>query len=622
MSAPSPTTITAVEQPQPVAEPPPAPTVEKAVVTDADQDVDDKAPPASATEPTPEQKAAEEAAIKEAQQFAMSRMRFLIHDVASEAAVRATSLLETNTAMRVLVNAHFVRERDLHSRQEAKEASAAERLKNQSTSAAELSKKGMKKLAAKKAAAEAAAETPAASAAGPDQQRQRVFSRPLILHTMQKADGSWLATRQLDINPSIPADKLTREQWDDLDLAGKNVLDTTAFYASTGFAGLALIVDALERTERQMVCRHITFARVAHKVATADIHRIKDPQKRLAALADVTKLLPILTSIGVEDLEGKKILLYRERARLAQTGAPVGTLMDESKLVTSFTKTDDRELLELKRDKQLMENDAQHVLDELRRESAAYQNYAVSRSAISLLIAAMRSKPAILEHVELQVKSGGKEPTLVSFLCKSNAIDTSDLPISYASAAQLRAGLERARAEKNDADVERHEKILAKLLQEAKRPSTTRFAADGKTPLEVGADCVVFEIVNQCTGLAMPITTTHLGTFPDVLSMRPQFAAAGELAKRMKENMSTVAKHTEVEPKLADFDDETMAYEIEALVGEMSKRKNMSKSDWSAAKEKIMKAFEEAAAKAEAADEMAATQNDDDDDDDDKEEAK
>src|ERR1700733_1736779 len=55
-------------------------------------------------------KEAKEAALAEV--FAVERMKFLIKDVATEAAYRATDLLETSQAIRILVNGHFMREHE------------------------------------------------------------------------------------------------------------------------------------------------------------------------------------------------------------------------------------------------------------------------------------------------------------------------------------------------------------------------------------------------------------------------------------------------------------------------------------------------------------------------------
>lgn len=548
------------------------------------------APPSSAVETAPTETTAEKGDDEEterqlAAEFAIGRMKFLIKDLATEAANRATDLLETNAAMRILINGHFMREHEQHARQDAAETSRAAAL------------------AAKEKAKRAAAAA-TASAAAPSE-RKRVFSRPLILYTMQQADGAWLKTRILDINPAVPADALTKEQLDDLDLAGVKVLQTAGHYAATGFEGFALVVDALERTERQMICRHMTFARIAHRQSAAELYKIKEPERRLTALASASRLIPFFTSLAIEDLEGKRVLLFRERARLAQSGAPAGTPVDGNRVVTSFRPGDDRELLELKRDKQLAELDAEYVLQELRREAVSYQNYAMSRSAISLVVAALRSKPTIIEHVELQVKSGKTEPTLISFLVKANSIDTSDIPISYASADQLRADLVKAKADGDKGGIERREKLLEQIAKDGRRLSAINKAADG-TPLPVGADCVVFELINQCIGIAAPISSMHLGAFPDVLSMRTQFTKAAELEARMRATMTTKAAAAGGEPKMADFDDATMSAEIEALVGAMRQRKTMSSDDWSKAKASIMRAFEEAATNADAAEAAAA----------------
>jgi hypothetical protein len=577
-------------------------------------------PPASAAAPL-DDKAAEEARAKAeaeenklAEAFARERMRFLIKDLATEAAVRAISLLETNTAMRVLVNSHFMREREVHARQDARDSRRAAELKQHDPA---LAKNNGKSKHAKKqqessaasttaaAAADGATESqPTASAAAPGQ--RRVFSRPLILYTMQQADGSWLTTRILNIDPAVPAANLTQEQLVDLDLAGQMVLQTASHYASVGFEGFALVVDALERTERQMVCRHVTYARIAHKTGIESMLKIKDAERRLKALAEVTKLIPIFASIRVEDLEGKKILVFRERARLAEECAPVDTPIDERRVSTAFQPGDSRELLELKRDKQLLELDAQRVLDELRRDSLSFQNYALSRSSITLLIAALRAKPAILDHIELQIKSGKREPTLVSFMVKACAIDTSDLPISYASADQLRERLKQAVAEGNKSDIERVQKILDKVVEEAKRLSSTTFDPATKQPLPVGADCVVFEMINQCTGLAMPFNTTHLGTFPDVMTLRSRLSGANELEKNMLERRTTVAREAAAEQHQFDFTDDDMKGEIAELVKDLRRRSKMSNEEWARKKDEILKSVEAAMAKADAPEEVAA----------------
>lgn len=574
-------------------------------------------PPSSAAAPL-DDKAAEEARAKAeaeenklAEAFARERMRFLIKDLATEAAVRAISLLETNTAMRVLVNSHFMREREMHARQDARDSRRAAELKQHDPALAKNNgkskhaKKQQESSASTSAAADGATESqPTASAAAPGQ--RRVFSRPLILYTMQQADGSWLTTRILNIDPAVPAANLTQEQLVDLDLAGQMVLQTASHYASVGFEGFALVVDALERTERQMVCRHVTYARIAHKTGIESMLKIKDAERRLKALAEVTKLIPIFASIRVEDLEGKKILVFRERARLAEERAPVDTPIDERRVSTAFQPGDSRELLELKRDKQLLELDAQRVLDELRRDSLSFQNYALSRSSITLLIAALRAKPAILDHIELQIKSGKREPTLVSFMVKACAIDTSDLPISYASADQLRERLKQAVAEGNKSDIERVQKILDKVVEEAKRLSSTTFDPVTKQPLPVGADCVVFEMINQCTGLAMPFNTTHLGTFPDVMTLRPRMSSANELEKIMLERRTTVAREAGAEQHQFDFTDDDMKGEIAELVKDLRRRSKMSDEEWARKKGEILKSVEAAMAKADAPEEVAA----------------
>jgi hypothetical protein len=515
---------------------------------------------------------------KEAVKFVTARLKSMVTDIAVEASHRWEDLLETNTAIRTLINGHFDNERAIHRRIEEDEQKKADKMK------ATLGKKAAGDNHKKEDQGATASATPMPT---------RPFSKPLILHTNQLASGAWTPTRALKIDPAIPRERLTRENLNDLDLAGATVLKTVAHYVSIGFEGFALIVDALERSERQLVCRVLVFGKLEHKNAP-DVFKIKDQTKRIEALNKITRLSPFFATHAVEDLEGKKRLVFRERARLAQKGlAATQKNVSESSMTTTMTASDSKDLLEMKLEKSCAEADANYMINEIRREVAAYQNYGVSTNAVPLLLAALQQKQNIIDHIELQVKGGSKWATLVSFMVKRGEVDLSNVPITFTTYEELKKKLETATAANVKEEVERLQTLLKHVVSASMRLSDVNTGEDGK-PTRVGADCVAFEIINQMCGIAAPLSCMHLGVFTDIMSRKAMIKSADELKKRMAETMTPQAKEMGAIPSgNMQTNDEAMIDDIVALTAEIDRQQGNASEEWQERKKRLRAQFDE-----------------------------
>lgn len=478
--------------------------------------------------------------------------RFLVQTVATEAAVRAQTLLEHSKALRILVNTHLQQE----GARAFKRAHAGKEVPRHNGNPNQRPEGDMIEAAVAKCG----------------------FLKPLVVLTTLNADGAWREARVLDLG-DVETDKESGK----LRLNGKGSavdaaavdqrsLHTAMQAAKAGASVFVLICDALERTSHDIVCRHVTVARVAHNAAAAELMKIKDAGTRIKELCEATRLEAEHASSTIEDLRSKREIAKQLITQAAERGAR----LDPSTVTNAPLPSDSREALEIKYRKLLAEGDLNKVLNQLTIEANGYQSYLVSSNLSQILVQALVRYPKILEHVDAELKLGHTEPIVLTVTTKSGVIDESNYRITYTPAPHVRELL--AEAKKSGKSTTRYEQLVATL--DRARAS--------------GADCILLEIINYGVGIVLGVRISSISVVDKVLGKLGAVVAGHRAMLAQARNYdprTQLQKDIGVQVGQFEVAREELLKDIEEVAKSTGERIKSSNEEWETFKQKAIEDF-------------------------------
>jgi len=498
----------------------------------------------------------------EIERFYTSYERFLVNSAATEAALRAQSLIDHSKSLRAAVNAHF-------------------------------------QLEGERAVKKAGKQHGKFNVKNPNHPRDAIedavakvgFARPLVVFTVLRGDGAWTEARALQLGSRDEKNGLDSNaggKIEDVQLVDRKSLDIALKMATAGATAFILIADALERTSKQIICRHVSVCKVLHNIAAnaSTPAKRESPEQRIATLVPLTRIEATYTWMTIEDMRSKRDIAHLIREKMLKSKKP----LDPTLVSMAPLPDDERELLATKQQKALNEIDLNKHLDSLRIEASNYQNYAVTRNTTQMLIDTLTRYEKILEHVEAEVKLGHTEPTVVTLTCKSAEIDESNYRTTYCRLADVRQRL--ADAKKAGEPTQRFEMLLAR----AGRPRGSASAADQSSASngDTGADALILEIINYGVGLVMGVTSTSVSYVPNALELLPTVRGYREvMAQKVDDRPAFVKTAGVAEANHFDIAEAELINELEKLAKDNEKSKQLSADQWNEFKEKSIAEFKE-----------------------------